>query len=32
MVHQKLLIENLRKMCFWRWHQHPNFRSWILCF
>jgi len=22
MVHQKLLIESLRKMCFWRWRQH----------
>jgi len=32
MVHQKLLTEILRKICFWRWHQHFNFSSWILCF
>jgi len=31
MVHQKLFTEVLRKICFWRWHQHFNLRSWILC-
>jgi len=30
-VHLKLLIETLRKTCFWRWHQHLNFGSWTFC-